>query len=273
MTFTPEAEILPLLRVLLATVLGAAVGWEREKAERPAGLRTHMTVALAAALFTALGARIADTTATGDWIRTDPTRVLEAVVTGVSFLGAGTIFSTRRGETVKGLTTAASLLATAAVGVATALGSYVLAVGCTVLLLMVLGLVRRIEPAHAQDSPDGDRADPPRPGRAARAPDPDIGVSARRGRRRRVASRLLLSRRSHVATAKRRDEPMMAHELAGKWKQLKGEVRKRWGKLTDDDLDQVQGSWEKLVGRLQERYGHSREAADREARQFFDNLA
>lgn len=66
---------------------------------------------------------------------------------------------------------------------------------------------------------------------------------------------------------------MMAHELAGKWKQLKGEVRKRWGKLTDDDMDQVEGSWEKLVGRLQERYGHSREAADREARQFFDNLA
>lgn len=207
MTFTPEAEILPLLRVLLATVLGAAVGWERERAERPAGLRTHMTVALAAALFTALGVRIADTTATGDWIRTDPTRVLEAVVTGVSFLGAGTIFSTRRGETVKGLTTAASLLATAAVGVATALGSYVLAVGCTGLLLVVLGLVRRLEPAQAQGSPDEDRADPPRPRRAARAPDPDVGVSARGGRRRRVASRLLLSRRSHVATARGETNP------------------------------------------------------------------
>lgn len=65
---------------------------------------------------------------------------------------------------------------------------------------------------------------------------------------------------------------MMNHEFAGRWKQLKGEVRKRWGKLTDDDLDQVEGSWEKLVGRLQERYGKSREESDREARQFFDNL-
>ena len=207
MDVIPEAELMPLLRVVGATALGAAVGWEREKADRPAGLRTHMTVALAAALFTALADRIADTSSGRDWLRVDPTRVLEAVVTGVSFLGAGTIFSARHGATVKGLTTAASLLATAAVGVATALGSYLLAVGCTGLLLVVLGLVRRLEDhpeeSEAQGSP-ADRAAPSRARRSARAPDPDVGVSARTGRRRRVASRLLPFGRSRRPISRRR---------------------------------------------------------------------
>jgi putative Mg2+ transporter-C (MgtC) family protein len=191
MDVTLQADLFSLLRVLTATALGAAVGWEREKAERPAGLRTHMTVALAAALFTSLSDRIARTSPELEWIRIDPTRVLDAVVTGVSFLGAGTIFSARHGATVKGLTTAASLLATAAVGVATALGSYLLAVGCTGLLLVVLGLVRRLEP--------DDRADRSRARPAARARAPALGVIGRNARRRAMASRLLLRERPHVA--------------------------------------------------------------------------
>lgn len=62
------------------------------------------------------------------------------------------------------------------------------------------------------------------------------------------------------------------NEFSGKWKQFQGEVKKQWGKLTDDDMKQVQGNWEKFVGRVQERYGKSREEADKEARAFFDNL-
>lgn len=137
------AELEGLGRIALAMVLGAAVGWERERAHRPAGLRTHMTVALAACLFTVLSNHLAAYTP-AHGVEVDTTRVLQAVVTGVSFLGAGTIFSNREGSHIKGLTTAASLLATAAVGVAAALGTYVLAVGCTIALLVVLAVLGRL---------------------------------------------------------------------------------------------------------------------------------
>lgn len=59
--------------------------------------------------------------------------------------------------------------------------------------------------------------------------------------------------------------------LEGKWKQLKGEVKEQWGKLTNDDLDRVEGNYDQLVGRIQERYGYSREEAEREVEQYFDN--
>lgn len=61
---------------------------------------------------------------------------------------------------------------------------------------------------------------------------------------------------------------MNRDQFQGKWKQLKGEAQRQWGKLTNDDLDQVQGNWEKLVGRLQERYGYEREKAEQEADAF-----
>jgi uncharacterized protein YjbJ (UPF0337 family) len=65
----------------------------------------------------------------------------------------------------------------------------------------------------------------------------------------------------------------MDNEFEGKWKQFRGEIRRKWGKLTDDDFDQVKGSWERFVGRLQERYGKSQADADREAKSFFDSLS
>jgi uncharacterized protein YjbJ (UPF0337 family) len=64
----------------------------------------------------------------------------------------------------------------------------------------------------------------------------------------------------------------MSNVFAGKWKQFRGDIKKQWGKLTDDDLDQAEGNWDKFVGRLQERYGKSRDDADKEAKRFFDNL-
>jgi len=63
------------------------------------------------------------------------------------------------------------------------------------------------------------------------------------------------------------------NEIEGNWKQLKGEVQKRWGKLTDDELEEMAGQREELVGRIQERYGKTREEADSEVSQFFDNLS
>ncbi|HET6756268.1 MAG TPA: MgtC/SapB family protein [Burkholderiales bacterium] len=135
------ASQLPIIgEVALAMVLGGAIGVEREFADKPAGFRTHMLVAGAAALLVGLSAALVAEYAAhpnSDLLRFDPVRVVEAIVTGVSFLGAGTIF--RRSETnhVEGLTTAASILLAAAVGISVALRQFALAVAVTVLVLLV----------------------------------------------------------------------------------------------------------------------------------------
>jgi putative Mg2+ transporter-C (MgtC) family protein len=131
-----------LMYVGLSMVLGAVIGFEREVEEKPAGLRTHMLVAGAAALFVALVDIVVERFSVGlgvDLVRSDPVRIIEAVVTGISFLGAGTIVLRRGKQQVEGLTTAASILFTAAVGVCVALAQFVLAVGAT---LLVLGTLR-----------------------------------------------------------------------------------------------------------------------------------
>jgi putative Mg2+ transporter-C (MgtC) family protein len=128
--------------VALSMLLGAAVGWEREAARKPAGLRTHMLVAGAAAMLTGLSELLVNDLSIPDpLISADPIRVVQAVVTGVTFLGAGTIIRQRedaKGD-VKGLTTAASLLFVAALGIGVALGQYLLAVGGALLVLAVVG--------------------------------------------------------------------------------------------------------------------------------------
>jgi putative Mg2+ transporter-C (MgtC) family protein len=125
-----------LAYVALAMLLGAAIGLEREIEDKPAGLRTHMLVAGAAALLVALGS---------DLVRSDPTRIIQAVITGVSFLGAGTIIRHSATRQVEGLTTAASILFAAAVGVCVALSQLVLATGVTVLVLVTLRGVGHVE--------------------------------------------------------------------------------------------------------------------------------
>jgi putative Mg2+ transporter-C (MgtC) family protein len=135
--------------VALAMLLGAAIGLEREAKDKPAGLRTHMLVAGAAALLVALSdvavKRFNVDLGTG-LVRSDPIRIIEAVITGISFLGAGTILRHRGSEHVEGLTTAASLLFVAALGVSVALSQVLLAIGVTALILVTLrglGLLRR----------------------------------------------------------------------------------------------------------------------------------
>jgi len=141
-----DLELVVLGRLVLASVLAAALGWEREAAGKPAGLRTHILVAFGAALFVGLGGFVMqEFQPFGENVRYDPTRILEAVVTGVSFLGAGTIFITRGKTRVEGLTTAASLWTTAGVGLAAGLGRYVVAVGSTLLLFIVLHVLGRFE--------------------------------------------------------------------------------------------------------------------------------
>jgi len=124
-------------KLAAATVLGGLVGWQREARDRPAGLRTHVLVCLGSAIYTL--------TSLGFGGRADPSRVAAQVATGVGFLGAGTIM--RHGNEVRGLTTAASLWAVAAIGICVGMGgnTYWVAVLGTVLVLLTLTLFRRLE--------------------------------------------------------------------------------------------------------------------------------
>ena len=129
-----------LVEVSIALVLGGIIGLEREAADKPAGFRTQMTVSGAAALIVGLASVLLTSFEDGNQapIQTDPIRVIEAIITAVGFLGAGTIFRRSASDHVQGLTTAASLLMSAGVGIAVALDQLVLAVGVTVLSLIVL---------------------------------------------------------------------------------------------------------------------------------------
>jgi putative Mg2+ transporter-C (MgtC) family protein len=125
-----------LARLLLAAVLGGAIGAERELNDQPAGLRTHMLLTIGACLFTLISAY-------GFGRGTDPSRIAAQIVTGIGFLGGGAIV--RYGLTVKGVTTAASIWATASVGVAIGAGSYVLGTGGAVLVVGTLFGLRRAD--------------------------------------------------------------------------------------------------------------------------------
>jgi putative Mg2+ transporter-C (MgtC) family protein len=136
-----QVELQILGYVGLAMLLGAAIGFEREIEDKPAGLRTHMLVAGAAALLVALGDVVVkhfDVGLASELIRSDPVRIIEAVITGVSFLGAGTIIRHGSKRQIEGLTTAASILFAAALGVCVALSQVVLALGVTALVLITL---------------------------------------------------------------------------------------------------------------------------------------
>ena len=133
---SPELEA--GLRLLLATVLGAIIGLQREMVHKPAGLRTHALICLGSALFTVVSIM-------GFTGPVDPSRVAAGVVTGIGFLGAGVIFRGMRGEShVVGLTTAASIWVTAAIGIAAGAGLYIIAPAVAVVTLIVL-LVPRVK--------------------------------------------------------------------------------------------------------------------------------
>lgn len=139
-----ELQLTVLVGVAIAMVLGGVIGFEREASNRPAGLRTHMLIAGAAALLLGIGDLLAEhfsDEAYSQLLRVDPIRIIEAVVTAVAFIGAGTIIQHARRDAVLGLTTAASLLLTASIGIVVGLKQYVLAVGVTALALVVLRLL------------------------------------------------------------------------------------------------------------------------------------
>ena len=136
------SETTILLRVLLAAVLGALVGWQREIHHEPAGLRTHMILVTGAALCMALSIDTALQFRTIA-LNGDPSRIAAQIVCGIGFLGAGAII--REGFTVKGLTTATSLWTMAIVGMTAGLGYYLTSIAVTALILVVLSLMRTVE--------------------------------------------------------------------------------------------------------------------------------
>jgi putative Mg2+ transporter-C (MgtC) family protein len=124
-------EIIAALRLLLSAVLGAAIGLQRELSQRPAGLRTHILICMGSALFTVVSV-------IGFSGTVDPSRVAAGVVTGIGFIGAGVILRGVRGDKIVGITTAASVWITAAIGIAAGVGLYIIAVAVTVLTVIVL---------------------------------------------------------------------------------------------------------------------------------------
>ena len=138
-----------LVRLALAVILGGAIGWEREASGKPAGLRTNILICVGATLFTDLSIRFGGLAIEGA-VR-DPARIAAQVVTGIGFLGAGTIIQAR--GTVTGLTTAATLWVVAGIGMSVGGGSYFEAVGATLLVLVVLVLLAPMENAIARRRP------------------------------------------------------------------------------------------------------------------------
>jgi putative Mg2+ transporter-C (MgtC) family protein len=131
------------VRILLAAAVGGALGFEREMSDQPAGLRTHILVSLGAALFTLVGIFGPGLVDSTQPIRVDPTRIAAQVVTGIGFLGAGAIL--QQGLSIRGLTTAAALWVTAAMGTAVGLGYYSAAVMTLVVSLVALLALKPLE--------------------------------------------------------------------------------------------------------------------------------
>ena len=137
-----------ITRLLVAAVLGSIVGFERESKGQDAGFRTHILVSLGAAIFTIIQLEAVEFVAQiarenpdmPSVISSDVTRLISQVVSGIGFLGAGTIIVSNR--TVKGLTTAASIWAIASIGMAAGFGQYFLAVSGTIIILIVLQFVQ-----------------------------------------------------------------------------------------------------------------------------------
>lgn len=145
------------VRLLIAAILSGVVGWERESQGRSAGLRTHMLVGAAAALFVGVAGMTMDTfPQQPPIVRFDPTRVIQGVILGIGFLGGGIIFVERSGHRIRGLTTAASIWTTTAIGLTVGLGRYLLAALATALVFLILNTLRKLEPnlkEHSDTSP------------------------------------------------------------------------------------------------------------------------
>ncbi|WP_235937643.1 MgtC/SapB family protein [Marinobacter caseinilyticus] len=142
-----------LLRLSVASGLALLLGLERELRGKPAGLRSHMLVSLGAAAFIIMGMSILFATAEGDpSARIDPTRVVQGIIGGIGFLGAGCII--RSGTDVQGITTGASIWLAGAIGVAAGINNFALAAMVTALALVITTVLGRFERDVIQEAKD-----------------------------------------------------------------------------------------------------------------------
>lgn len=139
-----EALELPVLgRLVLAAIFGGAIGLEREVSGKEAGLRTNMLICVGAALLTVLSLRLGNYLVETEYVMGDPSRLMAAVISGIGFLGAGSIIQAR--GSITGLTTAATLWVVAAIGIATGAGTYIIAAGSTFFVLAALVPLGKLE--------------------------------------------------------------------------------------------------------------------------------
>ncbi len=129
-----------IIDAMIAAVLGSLIGWERDRAGKSAGPRTMALVGSASAAIVAIGAVLDVAAQYGD-----PTRALHAIITGIGFLGAGLIFTDKHSSGIQGVTTAATVFSTAAVGVAVGLGFQVVGAGLTIVILVILRSTQVLE--------------------------------------------------------------------------------------------------------------------------------
>jgi putative Mg2+ transporter-C (MgtC) family protein len=133
-------QVSVIIDAMIAAVLGSLIGWERDRAGKSAGPRTMALVGSASAAIVAIGAVVGAQAQFGD-----PTRALHAIITGIGFLGAGLIFTDKHSTGIQGVTTAATVFSTAAVGVAVGLGFQIVGAGLTLIILIILRSTHVIE--------------------------------------------------------------------------------------------------------------------------------
>ncbi len=143
-----DTQLWMLLDVFIACLLSGAIGYEREVRSKPAGFRTHMIVGGASALLVGL----ADVSINVNLPRyrevldVDPIRIIQAIIIGISFIGAGTILKSREGKHVSYLTTSATILFSSGLGICVALHQYILAIGVTTLVVLINNVFRNFKP-------------------------------------------------------------------------------------------------------------------------------
>ena len=141
-----EGQLVVLAHIILSSVLAGIIGFERERLDKPAGIRTQMIVAGAVTFFVFLGQEIVEyfvKAGYADRINTDPTRIIQAIVVGISFIGAGTVLQVAKDHTIRYLTTAATILMSTGIGIGIALKQYILTIGVTIFVLVINYAIRQ----------------------------------------------------------------------------------------------------------------------------------
>jgi putative Mg2+ transporter-C (MgtC) family protein len=142
-----ELQVQSVIKIIIAVIIGGFIGIERESASRPAGFRTHILVCVASAMVMDINLQLAE-----NFINADPMRLGAQVISGMGFLGAGTII--KEGASVRGLTTAAGLWSVACLGLVIGAGFYMMAVFASLIMLLTLKTFNQLEMRYSKQKKD-----------------------------------------------------------------------------------------------------------------------